>query len=1011
MRSVVLALALVSCSGSSPEPFESPLLDVEEGDRFTLHGLDGPAWVVYTDAGVPNVFASNRKDLARVQGFVVARERFFQVDLVRRLSQGTLSELMGDVMLEADLESRGISMTFHTDALLERFTEEQRVIMQAYADGFNDYIASVGAGDLPAPSEYILLGPLLGADEPEELMEPFGLRDVAAIGGTLLFRLGYETGDIGATRDVARFDAHFAGDPLEALRTDALWEVYTDQTPVYDEPSATGFGATNRRALPDYRPRPPKVNAAMLERLDERMDRIQEIFGRDHEEGWGSNAWAVAGSHTTDGRALLAGDGHLELDIPPLMMQIGLDTQHLGGGDIHQAGLVIAGMPILSVGTNGNVAWSNTQHSGDITDWYAEQVVLGTDGLPSATVFDGEPQATVRFDETYHISGRLGSVERTEVWPRFETYDGRWITEVEGRRIGEPADAATGEAVMSLGGNWIVPGDEDGDGVISAISFDFAGLDKGNLFAQFDAFGTAENVGDIHDGMRMGLALSQNIVAADTDGEIYYGGYQMVPCRGYLPRNPDGTWIDGADPRLLLDGTTYGGFTIPMADDFTAIEGDADPARCVVPFDEYPHSFTPEHGYVLTSNQDPGGLVSDGTVLNDPIYIGGPWDDAYRADTIRRGLDDAIDAGTVDVAKMSELQGNHDSAIAIRHLDDFVGAIDAAVALFGTSPTAGTSDARMLETYTVNKARFDEVSTRLRAWQVRELKAESGVETFYNPTVSTEERADAIATTLFNVWLGDIITQVLNDEALPGAAWQGGGSAGRLRVLSRMFDSRGANNPLGLAAYNTTTEEHVFFDMRGTTEVEESDEVLLTALEASLDFLESESTGAGEGGFGTADMDAYVWGLRHQVEFGSLVGGYIDSPLLGSVFSQFAITTDVIPIAEGMAADDPRAVLEWFPRPGDNRNVDAANPGLSGRRFRHGSGPVMRMVFALGPENEGVNVIPGGVSGLVDTEHFSDQTAIWLANDALPVWLGAEQVGAHGIRRETYVPAGAPGMP
>ncbi|MCO4748350.1 MAG: penicillin acylase family protein, partial [Proteobacteria bacterium] len=856
--------------------------------------------------------------------------------------------------------------------------------------------------------EYEMLGPLLGADDPEDIMEPFTLRDVAGIGGTLIFRLGYETGDIGQTRDVARFDTHFAGDPLETLRTDALWEIYSDQSPVFDEPSAFGYGA-RRRAIPDYRPTPPRVNDAMLQRHQERADRWQDRYGRDHEEGWGSNAWAVAGTHTADGRALLAGDGHLELDIPPLMMQIGLDTAHLGGGDIHQAGLVIAGMPILSVGTNGKVAWSNTQHSGDITDWYAEQIELGADGLPSGTVFQGETKPTVRFDEHIKIAGRLGSEERTDVWPRFETFDGRWITDVEGRSIGGPDDAEDGEAVLSVGGDWVVPGDEDGDGVITAISFDFAGLDKGNLFAQFDALGTAENVEEVHDAMRMGLALSQNIVAADSAGDIYYNGYQMVPCRGYLPRNSDGSWVDGADPRMLLDGTTYGGFTIPIdGDSFTAIEGDSDPSRCVIPFDDYPHAISPERGYVLTANQDPGGLVSDGSVLNDSIYIGGPWDDGYRADTIARGLQASIDAGTADIASMAELQGNHESVIARRHLDDLLGAIDNAAALTQRG-VVSTHEERLLAVYSANQARFDEVALRLEAWQTRGLDAASGVETFYHPTVDDNEHDDAVATMIFNVWMADTMGRILNDEGVPGAAWQGGGSAGRLRALDTMFDSRGPNNPLGLDGYNATTEEHVFFDIRGTAQVEQSDEVVLLALQDSLNFLESAPTGDGTGGFGSTDMDTYVWGLRHQVRFGSLVGSYIDDPLFATVFNSFAITTDVLPLEDGMAPTDPRAELEWFPRPGDNRNIDAANPGFSGRRFTHGSGPVMRMVFAMGEESEGINVIPGGVSGRLESENFTDQTGLWLANEALPVPLGADQVAEQGLSRETYLPGTIPG--
>src|SRR4029079_17880317 len=112
-------------------------------------------------------------------------------------------------------------------------------------------------------------------------------------------------------------------------------------------------------------------------------------LGHDHALGWGSNAWAVAGAATTDGRALVAGDGHLPLSIPSLFYQIGLDTSVLGDGDTHQMGLVFPGMPVMAVGTNGQVGWSQTQLMGDITDWYREELQLDANGKPGASLFQG----------------------------------------------------------------------------------------------------------------------------------------------------------------------------------------------------------------------------------------------------------------------------------------------------------------------------------------------------------------------------------------------------------------------------------------------------------------------------------------------------------------------------------------------------------------------------------------------------------------------------------------------
>jgi len=1012
MVSPLLSLLLAGCSGGVPTPPEpSPLLGVGETERYALEGLKHEAYIITTEAGVPHLYAEDREDLYRMQGFVVARDRFFSMDLVRRLSQGKLSELLGDVVLESDQESRGLGMSYVTQQLFENLTDEQRVFYQAYADGFNDYIRAVKSGELPPPSEYEFAGPLVGAENPEDLLIPWTLLDVAAIGGTIEYRLGYETGDIGRTDDFARIDGLFDGAPLADLRQAGVEEFWKDVTPVFIAPSAPGFGesGTHRSApAPDGAPlsRPAFANRQLVQRARRTADRLQKRLGRDHEEGWGSNAWAVGGDFTADGRALLAGDGHLELDIPALMYQIHMDTAHLGGGDYNAAGLLLVGMPVLGVGTNGKVAWSSTQHSGDITDWYAEELQLDADGAPSASFFAGEFKPLVEFTETYEVADipTLGSVGRTESWKRYTTFDGRWITDIEGRDAEPDEVLGAGETLLNLAGNYVVPEDLDGDGRITAISFDFTGLDRGNLFSQFDDFALADNVVDFHEASRKSQALSQNLVAADSRGDIFYTGYEMVPCREYLPRNPDRSWQDGADPTMLLDGTVYGGFTMGTNPDFSAVEGDADPYRCIVPFDEYPHSFTPASGFLFSANQDPGGLESDGDLFNDAYHIGGPWDDGYRAEAIRSGLQDAVDTNSADIAAMQGIQGDHRSPIARHHLDDFLGSIDAARAI--VAPEPGSSEERVAAIYTANQARFDEVYDRLSTWRDRGMVAASGVETFYNPDVDEDDRADSVATSIFNVWLADTIRLTLDDEGFPGNVFQGGGTAGRLRIFDRMVSGRGPGNPRALASYDPSTEESVFWDILSTPEVEQSDEIFMMGLESALDFLGSEVENGYEGGFGTDEMDAWIWGLRHQVEFGSLVGSYIDDPVLGPLFQQFAITTNVLPLAEQILPGDERRPLEWFPRPGDNRLVDAANPGLSGRRFRHGSGPVMRMVFALGPDGvEGRNIIPGGQSGLSDSEFFADQAQMWLANKTLPVRFTVDEVLEGAVGRITFTPA------
>ena len=552
----------------------------------------------------------------------------------------------------------------------------------------------------------------------------------------------------------------------------------------------------------------------------------------------------------------------------------------------------------------------------------------------------------------------------------------------------------------------MIPADVDGDGVITALTMDYTAVDGGSLYALLWDWAHANDVVDVANATRKAQAFSLNTVAADTQGDIFYTGYQMTPCRHQLDKNPDGTWANGADPNLLIDGTRYRGFEVPLTEDLTADETLVDdPIRCIVPWDEYPHSFTPDKGYLLTANNDPGGITFDNDLVNEPWYMAGPWMEGFRADAIDRNLAALTADHSADLASMSAVQGFHQSTVGRQFAPHLIAALERAQALAAATapPDADTSDARMVALYAERADQLDEVLSRLQGWAARGFEAASGVETFYHPTVDATEHDDAVATMIWNVIQGDVFRDAIGDEGLAGM--RPTGDTGRTRLLKLMLENRG-QNPGGLASWNPETGESAFWDDRTTPGViEQSDELLVRAATRGLDFLASPGPGDGTGGFGTEDMDAWVWGLRHQVQLRSLLASFIDDPMLTPILEGFAITTDRLPLADNLASDDPRKELLWFPRPGDNLGVDACNNGTGGRGFRCGSGPVMRQVFALGPNGvEGVDVIPGGQSGLTSSPHFDDQAGLWLANEALPMRYTVEDVIAHAEKRETFTP-------
>ncbi len=1017
---------------ASPSPAEpTPILTGAARIRalpvtqtLELEGLESEVHVVRTASNVPHLFAENRRDLAFAQGFVIARDRYFMMDLTRRLGLGKTSELIGDGGLDVDLESRLTGLTYIADRIANGFSEEQAAMADAFAAGVNNYIRLAGQRRLPLPSELRLASALLGASNPAQLMVPFTRRDIAAILAVIMYQSSYETGDVGRDRTFANVGNPFAGAPLEAERLAGLQrDVLPSIAPVHPIVSAAGLGLEVGDEL-ILGPTPAEVPGAQWSVVGEagggsggpsvatadlvaRLDAFERRLGRV--DGFGSNSWALSGTKTASGATLVAGDGHLSLDVPPIFYQIGLDTSLFGGGDIHQVGLVIPGFFVMPVGSNGDVAWCQTQLSADITDWYRERIQLDAAGLPVASYFRGEWKPLDRVDESVVIANvpALDSVGRTETWPRFVLFDGRFLTDVEGRRANVGDALAPGESLVQTLRGLVVPADVDGDGVVSGVSFDYSGLDTVRLLDGADGFGRASNMEEFRAASRNLIAYSQNVAAGDKDGNIFYTSYHAVPCRGYLPRRADGSFVPGADPRRLIDGTQYGGFEIPMTDgrvDETASGGD--PARCLVPFDSTPQALNPDRGYVLTANNDPGNLSLDDSLENDDWYIGGSWESGFRADTIDRTLAALVEAGDADLQDMADLQGNHQSRTGELLVPYLLEAIEHARHLTMIDRMLTPDEDRLVALYAGLGESLAEVESRLRAWGEGGYHALSGVETFYH-TPAPGEAEDAVATMIYNAWFGRFIRGVWADENFDGGFFADGDHT-RIKLIRDFLEARDGERDRP-ASHVEATGESAFFDDRSTPDVvERSREIMLKALTDGLAFLRGAPSEPGRGGFGTDDMSQWLWGLRHQARFESLLAPFLGNDPSFEVFTRpFNIDTTKLPLAPSLPANDPRAVLRWFPRPGDQWGVDAANPGLSATDFTHGSGPVMRMVFSLKEgEFAGMNVIPGGQSGLTDSAFFADQARLWLANEALPVYLDSDDVAEHSTGHEVLRPGG-----
>ena len=341
------------------------------------------AYVLRTEGNIPHIYAENRRDLLRVYGYILAADRFWMMDLGRRLGSGRLSELFGSAVLATDLTSRAKGLHLVGEQIWGNLSDEKRQEVTAFADGINDYITAVKANELPPPSEYSIAFPLLGVSAATDLMEDFTGQDVAAFTAVIAEESACARDEITRTLSVDNLLSR----PMPPADADSWSEVYADLfqriEPVAflrtDAPGRQQFGVRNSEVPTLVEAKASGVSPSMLKSLGERLTNTRRFRGNII----GSNAWAASGEHTTIGGPILAGDGHLELTAPPLFHQAGLNLSVFGSEDWQVRGNFLAGIPALGVGTNGKVAWSFTCFYSDSIDYFRESIVLDDEGRPS----------------------------------------------------------------------------------------------------------------------------------------------------------------------------------------------------------------------------------------------------------------------------------------------------------------------------------------------------------------------------------------------------------------------------------------------------------------------------------------------------------------------------------------------------------------------------------------------------------------------------------------------------
>lgn len=324
--------------------------------ELKLEGLSQKVMVTRDAHGIPHIKAESKLDALRALGFVMASERLFQMELSRRLTQGRLSELFGNVALPSDKLYRSLMLRRSTERIVKHLKEtkqfDQQVWneMEAYFDGINQYVRTQ-----KPPYEFALLG-----IKPEEFVP----MDAYIMAGHMSYVFGI------------------------ALKADPL------MTELSKKLSSEKFQALRADMLNHDTKTTAKVNA----RVETALAQI-DFLNLPHFEG--SNSWLIAPSRSASGKSIFANDPHIGFSNPSIWVEAHIQTP-----EFELYGHYIPLIPFAVLGHTRHHAWGFTMSVVDDMDLYHETLDLKN----KTVVFKGQPQPYQEWQEIIKVKGEPDAV-------------------------------------------------------------------------------------------------------------------------------------------------------------------------------------------------------------------------------------------------------------------------------------------------------------------------------------------------------------------------------------------------------------------------------------------------------------------------------------------------------------------------------------------------------------------------------------------------------------------------
>lgn len=508
----------------------------EESGRITVRGTFDKVDIYKSELGVSQIFASNENDMYFALGYMHAQDRLWQMDFARRVAEGKLSAILGKSALQYDILFRTIGINKVAEKIYPRLSLKSKSILQSYSDGIN-YFIRANSKNLPLEFDILNYKP-----------EPWKAEHSLMILRLMAWELNLSWySDVMFGQVIKKVGIENAKDFFPDYPEDAPVVVSDGQKKTGIDSVRSGAGKVRPTSLSND---VIEKNYSALFDLGKGYFNISSGFRKFAGlEGIhaGSNAWAISGNRTENGKPIIANDPHLALLAPSRWYEVSLyDYQK----KYSVCGFSIPGIPGIAIGHNDVVSWGLTNLMLDDADFY----ILKKDSSDAHRYFLNNELLTL---DSSVENIRIKDVPDEYSFTAYHTKLGPVVSNLE----------KTGFAGKQ---NFKMPDSE-------ILALRWTGYEFSDEIESFYKINNSGGWNDFRNALSSFGSPGLNFIYADTSGNIGYQAGGLVPVRSAMQSEYNA--LIPSSGEILWNG--------------------------FVPLNELPSAFNPKEGYIVSANNRP----------------------------------------------------------------------------------------------------------------------------------------------------------------------------------------------------------------------------------------------------------------------------------------------------------------------------------------------------------------------------------------------------------------------